>query len=253
MIRDEFTEKVIILKVGLFKEIDCWVRFLSPSRGIVTAFAFGGSKSRRRFPGCLDWLNHVLFSVTSDKHGHYLYLKEGVLLDRFSQLQQNLARLGMAVNCLKFLEAAHKGYLHSKKLYEIFLNSLRILNNVQVEVNESFPLFFRARLASEYGYRPDLLRCALCGKEIEDEEMVLFQLQQGRILCSGCCSGYGIRQKIKGEVLKELDSIFESGPENWRDRPSDFFINSSTLGLLDNFVQYHMGLVWKSNQFQYIR
>ncbi|MCA1743041.1 MAG: recombination protein O N-terminal domain-containing protein, partial [Desulfovibrionales bacterium] len=67
-----FSEKVLITRTGRFKEYDLWVRFLSPSMGIMTGFAFGGCKSRRRFSGCLDTLNLVLFKASTGSRGQYL-------------------------------------------------------------------------------------------------------------------------------------------------------------------------------------
>ena len=45
----ENTEEALILTVGRFREADMWVRLFSPGRGAFTAFAFGGSRSKRRF------------------------------------------------------------------------------------------------------------------------------------------------------------------------------------------------------------
>ncbi|MDY7000330.1 MAG: recombination protein O N-terminal domain-containing protein [Thermodesulfobacteriota bacterium] len=103
----EFTEKGLILKVGRFREYDLWVRFFSPSRGILTAFAFGGRKSRKRFCGCLDPMNHVLFRIKSSRTGNYLCLQEGSLVQAYPRLRRDPRRLGPAVNCLKFFEAVH--------------------------------------------------------------------------------------------------------------------------------------------------
>lgn len=41
----EYSDKALILAVKRFREIDAWVRLLSPTRGVYTAFAFGGSKA----------------------------------------------------------------------------------------------------------------------------------------------------------------------------------------------------------------
>lgn len=55
----EWTDTALVLHVGRFREADLWVRLLAPGQGLVTAFAFGGSKSRRRFTGCLDVFNLI--------------------------------------------------------------------------------------------------------------------------------------------------------------------------------------------------
>ena len=101
----EFSEQALVLRVGRFREIDAWVRLFSPVRGVYTAFAFGGLKSRRRFLGCLDPLSHVRFKVRRSGYQGYHCLTEAQLLDAPRRLRRDMNRLGMAVNCLKFLEA----------------------------------------------------------------------------------------------------------------------------------------------------
>ena len=44
----QWTDEAVVLRIGKFRETDLWVRFLSREKGLVTAFAFGGSRSRRR-------------------------------------------------------------------------------------------------------------------------------------------------------------------------------------------------------------
>ena len=87
----EFSEQALVLKVGRFRGIDAWVRLVSPVRGVYTAFAFGGLKSRRRFLGCLDPLNHVRFKVRRSGHGGYHCLTEARLLDAPMRLRGDQA------------------------------------------------------------------------------------------------------------------------------------------------------------------
>lgn len=251
MEREEFTERVIVLKVGVFREADCWVRFLSPSRGILTAFAFGGFKSRRRFPACLDSLNHVLFSIAMNRRGSYFYLREGSLLHRFSNIHRDMTRLGMAVNCAKFVDSAQIGAGNNQSIYEIFFQSLTVLNDAQF-VAESFPLFFRARLTREHGYGPDLKHCARCGKTIERSERALFFLSRGLIECFACVSDGRGGRPLTGRSLKALDSVLQGTPADWT---GSFFPGQEgkqALQVLDQFVQYHMGLTWEAGAFRRI-
>ena len=53
----EWSDTALVLGVGRFRESDLWLRMLTRRHGIVSAFAFGGSRSRKRFCGCLDLFN----------------------------------------------------------------------------------------------------------------------------------------------------------------------------------------------------
>lgn len=252
MPREEFTEEVIILKLGQFKEIDCWVRFLTPSRGILSAFAFGGYKSRRRFPGCLDILNQVMFKVVSNPSGKYLALQEGTLLQRFPGITRDMTRLGMAVNCIKFLEAAHLGESDSRAIYYIILNTLHLLDS-EAYVPEIFPLLFRAKVTVEYGFYPDMQSCFVCGKRVDtcSESSYNFILQEGRICCTHCVPGSSMQGvQLRGSALLALEAVFSDLPSNWANDLVYDKLDKKAMQAMDQFVQYHLGLVWESGRFK---
>ncbi|MFO8032354.1 MAG: DNA repair protein RecO [Desulfohalobiaceae bacterium] len=242
----EFTDQVLICRVGQFREADCWVRFFSSSRGILTGFAFGGAKSRHRFPGCLDFLNHVLLKVDCKRQGSYLCLQEGTLLHRFSGLQQNASRLGMAVNCLKFLEAAHVGTGNASEVFELFLKTLLVLDQ-DPEVPGSLPLLFRARLAAIYGYQARFSCCSFCGGDLLSAPKVSLKVTQGNAFCFACMPRQGIGQQVSGAELDLLQRAFFAAPEDWLQ--VFYAAPKSVLYLLDRFVQFHMGLTWSGGRF----
>ena len=100
----EWTDKALVIQVGRFREADMWVRLLTRRQGVLTAFAFGGSRSRRRFCGCLDIGNSILCRVKSARAAGYLALQEASLLLGLRRLRTDGQRLGLAMNCLRFLE-----------------------------------------------------------------------------------------------------------------------------------------------------
>lgn len=62
--------------------------------GIVSAFAFGGSRSRKRFCGCLDLFNELQISTKTTRNGMYLSLQEGNLIRGPQRLQDGLESAG---------------------------------------------------------------------------------------------------------------------------------------------------------------
>ena len=105
----EWSDTALVLGVGRFRESDLWLRMLTRRHGIVSAFAFGGSRSRRRFCGCLDVLNSLQCRVRSSKDGRFLNLEEAALLQGPRLLRRNWQRMGLAANCLRFVEAMGVG------------------------------------------------------------------------------------------------------------------------------------------------
>ncbi|EFL53184.1 DNA repair protein RecO [Solidesulfovibrio fructosivorans JJ]] len=245
----EFSEQALVLKVGRFREIDAWVRLFSPVRGGYTAFAFGGMKSRRRFLGCLDPLNHVRFKVRRSGRGGYHCLTEARLLDAPTNLRHDPPRLGMAINCLKFFEAVHIGPQGAADAYALLRAMLAALENASAPA-ALFPLFFRARLATLHGTFPVCDRCAVCGRPFGDDEAVC-HVEAGRLTCPDCRRGgdHGVRQHLAPEALSLLESAVSGDPGAWaacRPDPAAAREFSRTVDLL---VRFHLGLAWEQGGF----
>ena len=225
------------------------MRLLTPERGVLTAFAFGGLRSRRRFSGCLEPLSRVLFKIVRQRGAGYYFLREGSLLDRFSGLHRDPGRLGMAVNCTKFVEAAHAGSDDSRAVYSLLTRTLAALED-EGRIPGHLPLFFRSRLACEYGYRPELGICSACGGSVLSGDRAELSLSRGAVRCSSCDflrDGY----VVKPQVLACMQQVLDSDPSQWSDlsRRWEGALRQSCL-LLERFVEYHLALVWDAGRFR---
>ena len=246
----ESTEKVLILKVGRLREVDVWLRLFSPRKGVFTAFAFGGSVSRRRFLGCLDPLNVVAFKIKTDTVKGYTCLLEGALLASHPRLRRDTERLGMAVNCLKFLEAAHLGPSGSESAFELLLRTLAALEEDELP-SRMLPLFYRARTAFDQGFRPDLSSCARCGAPLDVP--ALFLVEQGKLLCGECrrfVQGRAI--PLGSESLHALGQVASRAPDTWSALTLSAAARMECGRSLDAFVEHHLGLTWDNGSFRRI-
>ncbi len=245
----EFTERMIVLRVGKFKEADLWVRLLSPSRGVLSAFAFGGSRSRRRFSGCLDQFNEVLFHIKGSRSGGYLNLEEGTLMAGPQRLRRDWPRLGLAINCAKFLEAFGIGREGSEQAWNLFHNLLSVLEQAAA-IPELLPLFFRFRLASDQGYALDFSRCSACGLGFDQTPGAFLALSGGYLVCADCASGTnGPMFGLGKESLDALSHILEYTPDAWGGITLPPQSRRECSRAVDAFIQYHVGLAWENGRF----
>jgi len=260
----EFTETVLVLQVGRFREADVWVRFLSPTKGVQTGFAFGGSRSRRRFSGCLDACNQVRFHVKATRRSEYLNLMEGTLVKSPQRLRSDWQRLGLAANCMKFLEAAMAGPQGpelAKFVFKLARETLDILDAAD-EVSALFPVFFRASLTFGLGYAPCLAHCATCGaptlpdvgtgcKTGQVAQGISFFVEEGKAVCHRCPSpATGLRLPLSPAALRTLEYVRARGPADWivlRPGPVE---RRECAALIDHFVRYHVGLAWEHGRFR---
>jgi len=247
------TEKALVLKVGRFREADVWVRLLTPSRGVFNAFAFGGSRSRRRFVGCLDPFSHVLFTIGSGKRGNYTVLEEGSLLGNFPDIRKSSTKTGIAANCIKFVEAMEIGPSDGKQAYNLLLNTMVLLEEGGGST-EFVPWLFRARYAFDMGYTPDFLVCGSCGQPVGTQKGYQFGIERGQVACPTCLSGgkplEGLARPISTGALRALDWIQHSSPSDWAHVTMDAEVRRQCSQLVELFVAYHLGLSWENGMYK---
>ncbi len=249
----EFTDRVLILRVGRFRETDLWVRFLSPKRGIMSAFAFGGSRSRRRFSGCLDLFNEVFFSVKTTRNGLYNALQEGVLLRGPLKLRDDWHRLGIATNCAKFVEAFGIAPDGAEKAHAALTEMLAVLEGDTLP-EMPFPMLFRAKTAFDQGYALELIRCSGCGMALAEFPHVGFSVREGCFFCASCMGRErgGNFLPVGHETLDALAHVQEYSPLQWT---SGVMESLSPRGqrnfaqVVDAFIEHHVGLRWHNNRF----
>ncbi|WP_320169697.1 DNA repair protein RecO [Maridesulfovibrio sp.] len=245
----EVTEKVVILKTGKFKENDLWVKYLSATRGVQTAFAFGGSRSRRRFGGCFEPFSQVLFKTGANKTGTYQALQEGSLIKAYSGIRADIRKMGLAANCLKFVEAAVAEREDSRRVFALLTETLDVID--EFDPDDFFPLFFRAKVAFEQGYTPDFTICSRCGKPLFSSRPVVFDVKKGGIECFDC-AGNAAGDVISVGTLRTLAWIQDTGPANWTALELPAVIRQECFAVMDRFMAYHLGLVWEGSNYRKI-
>lgn len=242
----EWTDTAIVLHVGHFRESDIWLRLLSRRHGLCNVFAFGGSRSRRRFCGCLDVCNTVRCRVKQSRG--YLTLEEGVLQQGPQRLRADWSRLGMAMNCARFLETLGVAHDSASATYTLFGHVLTCLE----ETTDSplLPLFFRWRLATEQGFAPALYLCGQCGTA---QGLTCFLMDEGHALCGACGRATGTHRyvvRLSSTGLEALRAVQTESPSCWAQPDLNHSDKRGVAQAIDGFVQYHLGIAWENGRFR---
>lgn len=247
----QWTDDALVLRVGKFREADLWVRLLARERGLLTAFAFGGSRSRRRFTGCLDVFNVIRASAALSHDGRFLNLQESTLLAGPDRLRRDWRRQGMAANCVRFLEAMGVPPDNAGAVFGLMRGMLEFLER-EDDVPAVMPVLFRFRLAAEQGYAPELHLCSRCGRDLHAEARVHFLVGEGSVCCTDCRRPGDMSLVLEQEALDVLGKVKEYSPESWgRLHPSPEGARQAAR-LIDAFVRYHLGLEWGNGRFKSI-
>ncbi len=245
----EWNDSAIVLHVGRFREADMWLKILSRKRGIMTVFAFGGSRSRHRFCGCLDVLNTLTCRVKSSRNGQFLSLEEGVLLRGPQNLRKDWSRLGMLMNCIRFLEVIGISQDASQNSYDLMQDMFSFFEKFE-KPHALYPMLFRLRMACEQGFAPAWHTCASCGTVLK-EKNVIFHMDEGTTDCQQCgknnFSSYTI--KLPASSLAVLQDVEQNSPLDWYVDNLSFEERQACFRAIDGFVQYHLGIAWNEGRF----
>ena len=242
----EWTDSAIVLHVGHFRESDIWLRLLFRRRGICNVFAFGGSRSRRGFCGCLDVCNTVRCRVKQSRG--YLTLEEGVLQRGPQRLRTEWSRLGMAMNCARFLETIGVAQESAPAAHALYGHVLECLEADAAP--PLLPLFFRWRLAAEQGFAPTMDACAVCGTT---QGLSSFLMDEGHALCAACSRDVGARRyvaRLSPAGFEALRAVQTELPAQWGQPALDMGDKRGVAQAIDGFVQYHLGIAWEDGRFR---
>ncbi len=242
----------LILSLGQFREYDTWVRLLTRNSGIQTAFAFGASKSRRRFAGCLDIFNIVSASIEKSRKRDFLQLKETSLIESLN-LRSDWKIQGIAINCLRFIEALGIAPETSEESFDFITDFFKHLPKYQTFHGQAnlLPPLFRFKLACIQGYAPILNSCAHCKTE-DLSSKIIFSVQEGGILCQKCRDktfASALQIQITKETLNFMLDVQNLLPHLWLEEEVPVQIAHQYGQVIDAFTQYHLGLEWHKNRF----
>lgn len=245
----EWNDRVLILRVGHFHESDLWLKVISVTRGLATLFAFGGARSKRRFCGCLDVFNTLACRIKSSRNGAYLNLEEAELLSGPNKLRADWRGMGVAANCLRFMEALSIGDENAGECFGL-LEGLRELLEASRATHAWIPVYFRLKVAAAIGFAPDFHVCPMCG---DRPPFGFFSPEEGRLYCESCSRQQGkgmTRTLLNQEILKFLRSLLRDSPQNWPPLDLDPQDARVCARVADDFARFHLGLVWDNGFFR---
>jgi DNA repair protein RecO (recombination protein O) len=199
-----YRDRAVVVRTHKLGEADRIVVLLTADHGKVRAVAKGVRKTKSRFGGRLEPLNHV-----------NLLLYQGRELDIVSQvdtvdptraLMADLDRLTQGLALLEAVDRLTPDREPVPHLYRMLVGALRTLSSRPTEL--VVPAFFWKVLAAE-GVQPELDHCVRCGAL---EPLVAFDMDEGGVLCRTCRQGAALspaalalmRQILGGELNAAL-------------------------------------------------
>jgi DNA repair protein RecO (recombination protein O) len=168
----------IVLRTMRLGEADRIVTLLTAGRGKVRAVAKGVRKTKSRFGGRLEPMNHVAMLLYEGRELDVI--TQADTLEQFRTIREDLDRLGKATSLLEVADQVAQERHAAGRLHAMLLGALRALAARDTPL--LVPAFFLKVLSLE-GFHPVLDSCAGCGA---DGPLVAFDVGEGGVLCRLC-------------------------------------------------------------------
>ena len=171
----------VVLRTYKLGEADRIVVLMTAGHGKVRAVAKGIRKTKSRFGGRLEPLNHVSMLLYEGRELDIVSQAETI--DSLGPLLDDLDRLTQGLALVEAVDQIAQDRDPAPHLYRMLVGALRTLEGRPSPL--VVPSFYWKLLAAE-GVRPELDMCVRCGAE---EGLVAFDVHEGGVLCRSCRRG----------------------------------------------------------------
>lgn len=189
----------VVLRTYKLGEADRIVVVMTAGHGKIRAVAKGVRRTKSRFGGRLEPLNHVSMLLYEGRELDIISQVETI--DSLRPLLDDLDRLTQGLALLEAIEQLAQDRDPAPHLYRMLVGALRTLETRPSPL--VVPAFYWKLLAAE-GVRPELDHCVRCG---ETEGLIAFDMNEGGALCRTCRRGTA----ISAEALRLTRLILGGG------------------------------------------
>jgi len=231
----------IALKSQKYGEADLIVTFLTPDRGIISAFAKSPRKTKSRFGSSLEPLTHSNISLWG-KEQSLAKLTQSDIINSFQKIRENYNDFVSISKLIEILLALTPVESPNQKLFSFFLNILQFIKSSEQESKEALHLITRIRLLAIIGYAPRLSGCGRCGSESID-----FFPDAGTSLCKKCSTPKAGESKPFVRLNNQVIHFYKHSIEWPVTKSNRLKPNQNTMTVLSGVLNRHLQYLLSKN------
>ncbi len=185
----------IVLKYTNLGEADKILTILTRNNGKIKAIAKGCRKPKSSLLSSSEvfvFSEFVLYKGTN-----FYHISQAVTRETFYNIRKDLLRLSYATYFTELAETVSDEDIPSERLFLLLAKTLYYLAVGEIPMG-LLHLGYQLKLMDISGYRPNVVRCAVCKKASEDYGR--FSVSLGGVVCSQCSDLENT--KINGDVFK---------------------------------------------------
>lgn len=226
--------RAIVLRKTNYGDSSYILSVFSKGIGKFSVIIKGARSGKIKKSSAADVLNLVELVFNRKENRELQFVRQIDLIDGYSSIKANLEKMKYSIACVELISELILEYEPNDKL---FRGLLRILNLISEENSKPKILFakFFIFFVEELGYKLNINECAVCKKNIQNDNNLFFNFNKG-FLCGQCGN------EIYGNNLfdKELFNLIAC----LSTKKNEFYFNDrlldATINFLENYLKYHV-------------
>jgi DNA repair protein RecO (recombination protein O) len=229
-----FRVEAVVLRHTDYGEADRILSLYTRQLGKTRALVKGARKVTSRKAGHLEPFTHVKLQLAKGRD--LLLVTQADTIEAYLPLGEDLLLMGHASYVIELLDRfTYDDGTENSPIFSLLTDTLGRL------ASKSDPWlairYYEMRLLDHLGFRPQLFKCANCGRDILAEDQY-FSFSAGGVICPSCGRGLPNLTRISVEALKYLRHFQRSSyTEASRARPSPE-VQTESESLMQGYFTY---------------
>ena len=193
------------MRIRDFSESDLLITFFTADKGILKGIAKGARRSRKRFVNCLDFFCLADLEYRLNKKGGLHFISSGKLVNAYPVLRSDFTLLALASYMIELTELLFPPELADRDMFETLKDSLHLLGTE--DKYDLVPIIFEITAMTLGGYRINLEKCCICGREYTGAGAAAFKAEKGGIACLKCQQVTAVTPMVSPDTIKTMRRI----------------------------------------------
>lgn len=245
------TEALILRNVD-FGESDRILHLLTPETGRITVIAKGARRSKKRFPGTLDFFNHLDVQIEQRRPTSMPRLDAARLRTTLQGIRDDPHRFALGCYLLELLDRlAPEGgaRVDHARLFGFAIGALRLLDARRPDPR--MRILLEVRALDALGIGPQLEVCVRCGTDLTEGGggEVFFHIAEGGPVCPDCLPPGQSLLPVHRGTLRTLERSRSLAPDQLARLALGGTALQEAHALVSRFLRFHVGLDLRSAAF----
>lgn len=233
----------LVIRTVSYGEANIILTVFTKERGKVALMTRGAKKTNSRFSAVSQLFSYGLFYFHY-RHSSMSSLSQGEVLETFSHVRADIEKTAYAAYVCELLDGVTGEHEGSPSLFTLVLTVLRLLD--EGEDAEILLRMIEVKLTKTAGIKPELDRCANCGRTAGEFS---FSVKEAGFLCDTCSKLDAHRFKLTPKQVQLIRTLYYIEPE----RIGKIRVKPETKTvlhhLLESYYDTYSGLSLKSKRF----